>query len=134
VSPLKAPLFENGLTFRVYYILLIYTTTAVRTIPTACEFRQSKYLNNLIEQDHRFIKRLVKPGMGFFSFETAEKTLQEYGVMNMIRKVRVQGGGEQRRQPEPSSVHRRTVRSGHLNIVEEQRSSVLGGPFRVFAT
>ena len=30
-----------------------------------------KYLNNLIEQDHRFIKRRVKPGMGFFSFETA---------------------------------------------------------------
>jgi IS6 family transposase len=65
---------------------------AVRTIPTACEFRQSKYLNNLIEQDHRFIKRLVKPGMGFFSFETAGKTLQGYEVMNMIRKGQVQGG------------------------------------------
>jgi len=31
-------------------------------------------LNNLVEQDHRFIKRLVKPGMGFFSVETAERT------------------------------------------------------------
>jgi len=31
-----------------------------------CELRQVKYLNNLIEQDHRFIKRLTKPGMGFF--------------------------------------------------------------------
>ncbi len=30
-------------------------------------------------QDHRFIKRLVKPGMGFFSFETAGRTLQGYG-------------------------------------------------------
>ena len=40
------------------------------------ELRQVKYLNNLIEQDHRFIKRLVKPGMGFFSFETAWQTLQ----------------------------------------------------------
>jgi hypothetical protein len=48
-------------------------------------------LNNLIEQDHRFIKRLVKPGMGFFSFETAWRTLQGYEVMNMIRKGQVQG-------------------------------------------
>ncbi len=39
-------------------------------IPEACELRQSKYLNNLVEQDHRFIKRLTKPGMGFFSLET----------------------------------------------------------------
>jgi transposase, IS6 family len=43
-------------------------------MPDACELRQSKYLNNLIEQDHRFIKRLVKLGMGFFSFETAWRT------------------------------------------------------------
>jgi len=35
------------------------------------ELKQVKYLNNLVEQDHRFIKRLVKPGMGFFSVETA---------------------------------------------------------------
>lgn len=56
-----------------------------------CELRQSKYLNNLVEQDHRFIKRLVKPGMGFFSFKTAWRTLQGYEVMNMIRKGQVQG-------------------------------------------
>ena len=43
------------------------------------ELRQVKYLNNIVEQDHRFIKRLVKPGMGFFSFETAGRTLQGYG-------------------------------------------------------
>jgi IS6 family transposase len=36
-------------------------------IQQACKLRQVKYLNNLIEQDHRFIKRLTKPGMGFFS-------------------------------------------------------------------
>jgi transposase, IS6 family len=40
----------------------------------------------LVEQDHRFIKRLVKPGMGFFAFEHAWKTLQGYESMNMIRK------------------------------------------------
>jgi transposase, IS6 family len=56
-----------------------------------CELRQSKYLNNLVEQDHRFIKRLVKPGMGFFSFEPAWRTLQGYEAMHMIRKGQMQG-------------------------------------------
>ncbi len=47
-------------------------------------------INNLIEQDHRFIKRLTKPGMGFFSFETAWRTLQGFEIMFMIRKGQVQ--------------------------------------------
>jgi transposase, IS6 family len=53
---------------------------------TSCELRQSNYLNNLIEQDHRFLKRRVKPGLGFFSFKTAWRTLQGYEVMHMMRK------------------------------------------------
>lgn len=44
-------------------------------LPKEVELRQVKYLNNLMEQDHRSIKRLAKPGMGFFSVETAERTL-----------------------------------------------------------
>jgi transposase-like protein len=60
-------------------------------LPALVDLRQVKYVNNLIEQDHRFIKRLVKPGMGFFSFDTAWKTLQGYEAMNMIRKGQVQG-------------------------------------------
>jgi transposase, IS6 family len=59
-------------------------------LANACELRQRKYLNNLIEQDHRFIKRLTKPGMGFFSFETAWKTLQGFEIMNIMRKGQVQ--------------------------------------------
>jgi len=59
---------------------------AAGMLAVACELRQSKYLNNLIEQDHRFIKRLTKPGMGFFSFETAQRTLQGYEIINMLRK------------------------------------------------
>jgi transposase-like protein len=55
-------------------------------IAESCELRQVKYLNNLVEQDHRFIKRLVKPGLGFFSFETAWRTLQGYETINMLRK------------------------------------------------
>jgi IS6 family transposase len=64
---------------------------AERILPDSCELRQRKYLNNLIEQDHSFIKRLVKLGMGFFSFETAWRTLQGYEAMNMLRKGQIHG-------------------------------------------
>ncbi|HKF38077.1 MAG TPA: DDE-type integrase/transposase/recombinase [Ktedonobacteraceae bacterium] len=64
---------------------------AEEIIPASCELRQSKYLNNLIGQDHRFMKRLVKLGMGFFSFETAWRTWRGYEVMNMIRKGQLHG-------------------------------------------
>jgi transposase, IS6 family len=64
---------------------------AASILPASVELRQVKYLNNLIEQDHRFIKRLVKPGLGFFSFETAWSTLQGYEVMNMVRKGQMSG-------------------------------------------
>jgi transposase, IS6 family len=37
------------------------------------------------------IKRLTKPGMGFFSFETAWRTLQGYEGMNMLRKGQIRG-------------------------------------------
>lgn len=48
-------------------------------------------VNNIVEQDHRFIKRLVNPGMGFGSFNTALATLRGYEAMNMIRKGQLQG-------------------------------------------
>ena len=53
------------------------------------ELRQNKYLNNRVEQDHRFIKSLVKPGMGFGSFNTARRTIKDYETMNMLRKGQV---------------------------------------------
>ena len=71
------------------YPKALNTLQAEEYLPANCELRQVKYLNNLIEQDHRFIKRLTKPGMGFFSFETAWRTLQGFEVMNMIRKGQV---------------------------------------------
>ncbi len=60
-------------------------------LPEMAELRQVKYLNNLIEQDHHFIKRLTKPGMGFASFNSARRTLRGMEAMNMIRKGQVQG-------------------------------------------
>jgi transposase-like protein len=56
-----------------------------------CEVRQIKYLNNIVEQDHRFIKRLVRPGLGFKSFHTAWRTLRGFEAMNMIRKGQIEG-------------------------------------------
>ncbi len=60
-------------------------------LPETTELRQVKYLNNKVEQDHRFIKRLTKPGMGFGSFHTARQTLRGMEAMNMVRKGQVQG-------------------------------------------
>ena len=60
-------------------------------IPQSCELRPVKYLNNLIEQDHRFIKQLTKPGLGFFSLETAWRTIRGFEIMNMMRKGQLQG-------------------------------------------
>src|SRR6478735_10408195 len=51
--------------------------------------RQVKHLNNIVEQDHRRIKRLVRPGLGFGSFWTARRTLAGYEVMAMVRKEQV---------------------------------------------
>lgn len=64
---------------------------AEEQLPKTTELRQVKYLNNQVEQDHRFIKRLTKPRMGFSSFNTARRTLRGFEAMNMIRKGQVQG-------------------------------------------
>lgn len=45
--------------------------------------------NNRIEQDHRRIKQLVRPGLGFKSFTSASQTLSGYEAMAMIRKGQV---------------------------------------------
>ncbi len=56
------------------------------------EIRQSKYLNNLIEQDHRAIKRIVRPMLGLKSFRTARITLQGIELMHMIKKGQMVSG------------------------------------------
>jgi len=64
---------------------------AAKKLPEIVKLRQIKYLNNIVEQDHRGIKRLVKPGMGFGSFNTARGTIRGYETMNMMRKGQVVG-------------------------------------------
>ena len=50
------------------------------------EIRQNKYLNNLIEQDHRFIKKRTKPMLGFKSFHSAKITIAGIENIRMIQK------------------------------------------------
>ncbi|CAA9426376.1 Transposase and inactivated derivatives-like protein [uncultured Leptolyngbya sp.] len=64
---------------------------AEQALPQSVELRPRRYLNNIVEQDHRFIKRLVKLGMEFGSFNTARRTIRGYEVMHMMRKGQVQG-------------------------------------------
>jgi len=64
---------------------------AAKKLPEIVKLRQIKYLNNIVEQDHRGIKRLIKLGMGFGSFNTARRTIRGYETMNMMRKGQVSG-------------------------------------------
>ncbi|MBB5091579.1 transposase-like protein [Pseudochrobactrum saccharolyticum] len=53
------------------------------------EIRQIKYLDNILEQDHRFIKRITKPTMGFKALHSASATIAGIEVVHMIRKKQV---------------------------------------------
>ena len=57
-----------------------------KTHKTAIVIRQSKYLNNVVEQDHRGAKRVVRPMLGFKSFWAACGTSAGIAVMHAIRK------------------------------------------------
>jgi putative transposase len=48
--------------------------------------RQVTYLNNVVEQDHRAVKRVTRPMLGFKSFAAAQDTLAEIELMHMIKK------------------------------------------------
>ena len=61
------------------------------SVPEACRLRQCKYLNNVVEQDHRLMKRRVNPGLGFSAFSTAQRTIQGYEAMHMLRKGQLDG-------------------------------------------
>jgi putative transposase len=63
---------------------------------THIAIRQVKYLNNIVEQDHRGVKRITRPMLGFKSFEAAQDTLVGIELMHMIKKkqLRVGAGDE----------------------------------------
>jgi IS6 family transposase len=57
-----------------------------RDLGRRCRCRPSPYLNNIIEQDHRFIKKRITASLGFRSREAAWRTIEGYEAMHMIRK------------------------------------------------
>jgi IS6 family transposase len=67
-----------------------------RNVPKDCKLRRVKYLNNVIEQDHRFVKKKVRASQCFKRFHTAERTLEGVEAVNMMRKGRVKrlGGSD----------------------------------------
>jgi IS6 family transposase len=54
-----------------------------------CRCRPSPYLNNIIEQDHRFIKKRITASLGFRSAEGAWRTIEGYEAMHVIRKGQI---------------------------------------------
>jgi transposase, IS6 family len=58
------------------------------TLPETCLLRQCKHLHNTLEQDHRFVKHRVNPGLGFGAFATAQRTIQGYEAMHMLHKAK----------------------------------------------
>ena len=57
-----------------------------RILRCRCRHRLIQYLNNILEQDHRAIKRRVKAKQGFRAFPAARRTIQGYEAMHMIWK------------------------------------------------
>ena len=71
------------------YPVAIKELKAEGTLSKRSRLRQCRYLNNIVEQDHRTVKRRARLAMGYGSFRTAWKTLQGIETMHMINKGRV---------------------------------------------
>ncbi|PFU72020.1 DDE-type integrase/transposase/recombinase, partial [Bacillus thuringiensis] len=60
-----------------------------KSIPDGMQLRQQKYLNNMVEQDHRFIKKRILSMLGLKSFDTAISILSRVEAMHMIKKEQI---------------------------------------------
>ena len=60
-----------------------------KNMPSGMQLRQKKYLNNIVEQDHRSIKKRVLSMLGLKSFRTAKKILSGMEAMHMLQKKQV---------------------------------------------
>ncbi|MGE7869977.1 DDE-type integrase/transposase/recombinase, partial [Bacillus paramycoides] len=57
--------------------------------PSGMRLRQQKYLNNIVEHDHRFIKKRIRSMLGLKSFDTATSILSGVEAMHMIKKEQI---------------------------------------------
>ena len=75
---------SNSSAIRVYNKRALATKSRIR-------IRKCKYLNNIVEQDHRFIKWRIQQGLGFKEFESARRTLSGIEIVRMIKKNQLIG-------------------------------------------
>jgi len=68
------------------YAVAIQELKEEKRMPEGIQLRQVKYLNNIVEQDHRFIKKRVRSMLGFKSYETATSILSGVETMHMMKK------------------------------------------------
>ena len=68
----------------------VYNKRALAT-KSKIKIRQCKYLNNIVEQDHRFIKKRIVQGLGFKEFESARRTIAGIEIVHMIKKNQLIG-------------------------------------------
>lgn len=71
--------------------IAIIEETYYGDISCTTEHRMCKYLNNIIEQNHRFIKKKIDPMLGFKTLDSAERTIAEIEIMYMIHKGQIEG-------------------------------------------
>src|SRR3954471_4323486 len=71
------------------YPAAVRALKAEGTLPRRVRLRQCRYINNVVEQDHRLVKKRVWLAKGYGSFQSAWRTLQGVEAINMIRKGRV---------------------------------------------
>ncbi|EOP48802.1 transposase [Bacillus cereus VDM053] len=68
------------------YPVAIQELREEKHMPEGIQLRQVKYLNNIVEEDHRFIKRRVRSMLGLKSFKTAISILSGVEAMHMMKK------------------------------------------------
>lgn len=73
------------------YLVAIQELKEEKHMPEGIQIRQVKYLNSMVEQDHRFIKKRVRSMLGLKSFRTATYILSGIEAMHMIKKKQDQG-------------------------------------------
>ncbi len=71
------------------YPIAIEQLKKEKSIPDGMQLRQQKYLNNIVEQDHRFIKKRIRSMLGLKSFDTAISILSGVKAMHMIKKEQI---------------------------------------------
>ncbi|PEC18944.1 IS6 family transposase [Bacillus cereus] len=68
------------------YSIAIQELKEEKQMPEGIQLRQVKYLNNIVEQDHRFIKKRIRPMLGLKSLRTAKRIIAGIEAMHMIKK------------------------------------------------